>query len=122
MTGDITQTDLKNRSESGLIQVQHILKDIEGIDFIYLEREELLVERMGRGMAWLDTGTHQSLLEAAHFIEVVEARQGLRIACPEEVAYRMGYIDAGQVRRLAEPLAKSGYGTYLLKMLESDVK
>ncbi len=94
--------------------------EITDVNRIYLRREQLQVERMGRGMAWLDTGTHQSLLEAAHFIEVVEARQGLRIACPEEVAYRMGYIDAAQVRRLAEPLSKSGYGTYLLKMLESE--
>ena len=94
--------------------------EITDVNRRYLRRGELLVERMGRGMAWLDTGTHQSLLEAAHFIEVVEARQGLRIACPEEVAYRMGYIDAEQVRKLAEPLSKSGYGTYLLRMLESE--
>lgn len=94
--------------------------EITDVNRVYLEREELLVERLGRGMAWLDTGTHQSLLEAAHFIEVVEARQGLRIACPEEVAYRMGYIDREQVRALARPLAKSGYGTYLLKMLERE--
>lgn len=92
--------------------------EITDVNRAYLRQDQLHVERLGRGMAWLDTGTHQSLLEAAHFIEVVEARQGLRIACPEEVAYRMGYIDAEQVRRLAEPLEKSGYGTYLLKVLE----
>jgi len=76
---------------------------------------------MGRGMAWLDTGTHESLLEAATFIETLEKRQGLKIACPEEIAYRMGYIDAHQVRALATPLTKSGYGDYLLRMLEEVV-
>jgi glucose-1-phosphate thymidylyltransferase len=94
--------------------------EITDVNRIYLQQERLLVERLGRGMAWLDTGTHQSLLEASHFIEVVEARQGLRIACPEEVAYRMEYIDSEQVRKLAQPLAKSGYGEYLLKMLERE--
>jgi glucose-1-phosphate thymidylyltransferase len=73
---------------------------------------------MGRGMAWLDTGTHETLLEAAHFIETIERRQGLKIACPEEIAYRMGFIRADDLRRLAEPLAKSGYGRYLLRILE----
>lgn len=91
--------------------------EITDINQTYLERANLQVERLGRGMAWLDTGTHKSLLEAANFIEVVESRQGLKIACPEEVAFRMNYIDAAQVRQLAQPLEKSGYGTYLLKML-----
>lgn len=87
----------------------------------YLNHGELRVEVMGRGMAWLDTGTHESLLEAATFIETLEKRQGLKIACPEEIAYRMGYIDADQVRRLAEPLTKSSYGEYLLRILEEKV-
>jgi len=73
---------------------------------------------MGRGFAWLDTGTHDSLLQAGQFVQTVEARQGLKIACPEEVAYQMGYIDAAQLQRLAEPLRKSGYGQYLLGLVE----
>lgn len=73
--------------------------------------------RRGRGAAWLDTGTHNSLLDAANFIRVVEERQGLKIACPEEIAWRQGYIDSEQLTRLAEPLRKSGYGSYLLKIL-----
>jgi glucose-1-phosphate thymidylyltransferase len=76
---------------------------------------------MGRGMAWLDTGTHETLLEAAHFIETIEKRQGLKVACPEEVAYRMGFISAADLRRLAEPLAKSGYGAYLLRIVEEQL-
>ncbi|GAB4263313.1 MAG: hypothetical protein Kow00122_19380 [Thermoleophilia bacterium] len=76
---------------------------------------------MGRGMAWLDTGTHESLLEAGAFIQTLEKRQGLKVACPEEIAYRMGYISADQLRALAEPLAKSGYGRYLLRILEDRV-
>ena len=84
----------------------------------YLELGELEMEIFGRGMAWLDTGTHESLYDASSFIETVEKRQGLKIACPEEIAYRMGYIDAEQTRRLAEPLAGSSYGRYLLRILE----
>ena len=76
---------------------------------------------MGRGHAWLDTGTHESLIEASQFIQTIEKRQGLKIACPEEIAYRMGYIDADQVQRLAEPLAKSGYGQYLMRLVEERV-
>jgi glucose-1-phosphate thymidylyltransferase len=71
---------------------------------------------LGRGVAWLDTGTHESLLQAAQFIEAIETRQGLKVCCPEEIAYRAGYIDAGQLERLAIPLAKTGYGTYLLEI------
>jgi glucose-1-phosphate thymidylyltransferase len=92
--------------------------EITDVNRAYLERGELDVIAMGRGMAWLDTGTHETLLEAAHFIETIERRQGLKIACPEEIAYRMGFIRADDLRRLAEPLAKSGYGRYLLRILE----
>ena len=84
----------------------------------YLARGELHVELLGRGFAWLDTGTHESLLEASTFIETIEKRQGLKVACIEEIAYRMGYIDAVQLRRLAEPLRKNGYGKYLLQIVE----
>ncbi len=94
--------------------------EITDINNAYLAMGELKVERLGRGTAWLDTGTHTSLLEAAHFIEVVETRQGLKIACPEEVAWRMGYIDEDQLRRLAEPLLKSGYGRYIMGLLDGD--
>ena len=87
----------------------------------YLERRELQVEIMGRGSAWLDTGTHDSLLDAAHFIETLEKRQGLKVNCPEEVAYRSGFISAEQLKSLAEPLRKSGYGEYLLNLLETRV-
>jgi len=92
--------------------------EITDVNRAYLERGELEVIAMGRGMAWLDTGTHESLMEAARFIETIERRQGLKIACPEEVAYRMGFIAAEDLRRLAVPLAKSGYGDYLLRILE----
>src|SRR6185295_18754754 len=77
----------------------------------------LRVVPMGRGMAWLDTGTHESLLEASHFIETIERRQGLKIACPEEIAWRMGFISTAKLRALAKPLAKSGYGEYLRRVL-----
>jgi len=91
--------------------------EITDVNRAYLERGELEVVPMGRGMAWLDTGTHEALLEAAHFIETIERRQGLKIACPEEIAYRMGFIDAAQLEALAEPLEKSGYGEYLRRVL-----
>jgi glucose-1-phosphate thymidylyltransferase len=83
----------------------------------YLTRKELRVELLGRGFAWLDTGTHESLLEASTFIETIEKRQGLKVACIEEIAYRMGYIDAERVRSLAEPARKNGYGKYLLGLI-----
>jgi glucose-1-phosphate thymidylyltransferase len=92
--------------------------EITDINNAYLQLGELTVERLGRGIAWLDTGTHESLLQASLFIETIEQRQGLKIACPEEIAYRMGYIDAGQVERLAEQLEKTGYGRYLRRIIE----
>jgi glucose-1-phosphate thymidylyltransferase len=95
--------------------------EITDVNRTYLERGQLAVEVMGRGTAWLDTGTHESLLEAAHFIETIERRQGLKIACPEEIAYRMGYIDASRLERLAQPMAKSAYGQYLLEVLRDRV-
>ncbi|MDH4040434.1 MAG: glucose-1-phosphate thymidylyltransferase RfbA [Gammaproteobacteria bacterium] len=94
--------------------------EITDINKAYLARGDLRVEVMSRGTAWLDTGTHNSLLDAANFIRVVEERQGLKIACPEEVAYRMGYITAEQLLALAAPLEKSGYGLYLQKLLNDD--
>lgn len=87
----------------------------------YLARGALEVVVMGRGNAWLDTGTHDSLIEAAQFVQTIEKRQGLKIACPEEIAYRMGFIDAGQLERLARPLLKSGYGEYLMRVLSDPV-
>jgi len=92
--------------------------EITDVNNAYLERGTLQVELLGRGAAWLDTGTHASLLDAGSFIRTIEERQGLKIACPEEVAYRMGFIDASQVCRIAEKLKKSGYGLYLLKMIK----
>ena len=92
--------------------------EITDLNRIYLHRRDLQVELLGRGTAWLDTGTHDSLLEAANFVRVVEERQGLKIACPEEIAYRQGFIDGSQLQRLAEIYASSGYGRYLQKLLE----
>ncbi len=94
--------------------------EITDVNRAYLERGDLHVELIGRGAAWLDTGTHESLMDAANFIKVVEDRQGLKIACLEEIAYRKGYITAEQVRKLAEPLAKNGYGGYLLQLIEQE--
>ena len=94
--------------------------EITDVNKVYLERGDLHVEVMSRGTAWLDTGTHNSLLDASNFIRVVEERQGLKIACPEEVAYRMGYISAEQLLALAAPLEKSGYGLYLKNLLNDD--
>jgi len=94
--------------------------EITDVNKVYLARGDLQVEVMSRGTAWLDTGTHNSLLDAANFIRVVEERQGLKIACPEEVAYRMGYISAEELLALAAPLEKSGYGHYLKQLLRED--
>jgi len=91
--------------------------EITDLNRCYLETGSLRLERFGRGTAWLDTGTHQSLQQAANFVETIEARQGLKIACPEEIAYLLRWIDAEQVMRLAEPLKKSGYGEYLLSIV-----
>ncbi|MCH8256462.1 MAG: glucose-1-phosphate thymidylyltransferase RfbA [Proteobacteria bacterium] len=91
--------------------------EITDVNIAYMARGALKVELLGRGSAWLDTGTHEALGQAIDFVRVIEARQGLKIACPEEIAWRMGFIDAEQMRRLAEPLAKSGYGEYLLAQL-----
>jgi glucose-1-phosphate thymidylyltransferase len=95
--------------------------EITDVNRAYLEKGALDVVPMGRGYAWLDTGTHESLLEAAHFIETIEKRQGLKVACPEEIAFRQGYIGARQLKALARPLSKSGYGEYLLRVLAEKV-
>jgi glucose-1-phosphate thymidylyltransferase len=92
--------------------------EITDLNRCYLEEGSLRLEKFGRGQAWLDTGTHESLMQAANFIETIEARQGLRICCPEEIAYSQGWIDADKLRALAAPLAKNGYGRYLLDLLE----
>jgi glucose-1-phosphate thymidylyltransferase len=92
--------------------------EITDVNSRYLAAGRLNVQIMARGTAWLDTGTHDSLLEAAHFIQTLEKRQGLKVGCPEEVAWRLGWIDAAALERLAAPLAKSGYGNYLLALLE----
>lgn len=92
--------------------------EITTVNQIYLECGKLDVQMMGRGYAWLDTGTHESLLEAGAFVQTLEKRQGLKIACPEEIAYRNGYISADQLLQLAQPLAKNGYGQYLLNLLK----
>jgi glucose-1-phosphate thymidylyltransferase len=95
--------------------------EITDVNRAYLASGALEVVPMGRGYAWLDTGTHESLLEASHFIETIEKRQGLKVACPEEIAFRQGYINERQLRALARPLAKSGYGEYLLRVLAEKV-
>ena len=91
--------------------------EITDVNREYLRRGQLRMELLGRGMAWLDTGTHESLAQASSFIEMIEARTALKVACPEEIAYRMGYIDAAQLARLAKPMEKTGYGQYLLQLL-----
>jgi glucose-1-phosphate thymidylyltransferase len=95
--------------------------EITDVNRIYLERGELNVEVMGRGMAWLDTGTHESLLDASQFVATIEKRQGLKVACPEEIAYRKAYIDAAQLEKLAAPLKKNAYGQYLMQILTGRV-
>jgi glucose-1-phosphate thymidylyltransferase len=95
--------------------------EITDLNRLYLERDQLDVQTMGRGYAWLDTGTHESMLEASQFIYTIENRQGLKVACPEEIAWRNRWIDDAQLERLAQPLAKSGYGQYLLRLLQHKV-
>ncbi len=92
--------------------------EITDVNRIYLEEGNLNVEKLGRGVAWLDTGTHKTLIQASNFIETIESRQGLKVACVEEIAYRMGYISAAQVEELAKPLMKNDYGTYLIDLLK----
>ena len=110
--------------DNRVVDIAHKLKpsargelEITDVNRAYLESGELEVMPMSRGFAWLDTGTHETLLEASAFIETIERRQGLKVACPEEIAYRMGYIDAAQLEALARPLEKSGYGQYLKSVL-----
>lgn len=92
--------------------------EITDLNRLYLDRGELSMEVLGRGSAWLDTGTYDNLLEASHFVQTIEKRQGLKVACPEEIAFQNGYISAADLAALAEPLRKSGYGEYLLSLLD----
>ncbi|MFB0592982.1 glucose-1-phosphate thymidylyltransferase RfbA [Aeromonas hydrophila] len=112
--------------DNSIIEIAKSLKpsprgelEITDVNSIYLEQGNLSVAMMGRGYAWLDTGTHQSLIEASNFIQTIETRQGLKVACPEEIAYRKKFIDKEQVLRLAKPLSKNGYGQYLLRMVSA---
>ncbi len=111
--------------DSGVVEIAQSIRpsdrgelEITDVNQIYMERGQLTVERMGRGYAWLDTGTHESMMEASNFIRTIEQRQGLKISCPEEIAFRMGYIDQEQLAKIAAPLKKSGYGQYLLHILD----
>jgi glucose-1-phosphate thymidylyltransferase len=94
--------------------------EITDLNRVYLERGQLRVDVLGRGVAWLDAGTHESLLQSANFVQAMEERQGMMISCPEEIAYRMGTIDRDQLRKLAEALRSNQYGEYLLRLLEED--
>ena len=94
--------------------------EITDLNRVYLDRNELKVETFGRGIAWLDTGTHESLIQASTFIEAIENRQGLKVACLEEIAYRMGYIDAEQILKLAQPMINNGYGQYLVNLVKRE--
>ncbi len=96
--------------------------EITDVNKVYLSRKQLKVEVFGRGTAWLDTGTHESLVEATNFIQAIETRQGLKVCCPEEIAWRMGYIDSQKVEELARPLLKNAYGQYLMDMLKRDIR
>jgi glucose-1-phosphate thymidylyltransferase len=111
--------------DNGVVEIARALKpsargeyEITDVNNAYIGRGTLRMELLGRGMAWLDTGTHESLHDASNFIETIEKRQGLKIACPEEIAYRMGYIDTAQLRRLAEPFKGSAYGQYLCNLIQ----
>ena len=95
--------------------------EITDVNNAYLQQGDLHVELMGRGIAWLDTGTHDSLMDAGAFVQAVEKRQGLKVACLEEIAWRNGYIDADAVRALAKPMAKTGYGQYLLELVDAGI-
>jgi glucose-1-phosphate thymidylyltransferase len=96
--------------------------EITDLNRVYLQQNQLYVEKLGRGVAWLDTGTHESMMRASSFIEVIEERQGLKVACVEEIAYRQGFIDADQVLELAHPLSKNGYGQYLIDMIKMEAQ
>jgi glucose-1-phosphate thymidylyltransferase len=104
---------------NGLVPSERGEYEITDVNLEYLRRGQLRLELLGRGMAWLDTGTHEALLDASHFIQVIEKRQGLKIACVEEIAFRLGLIDAAQLERLASPLRQTAYGAYLMRLLES---
>jgi glucose-1-phosphate thymidylyltransferase len=95
--------------------------EITDLNRVYLERKLLRVEKLGRGIAWLDTGTHESLVQASNFVEAVEQRQGLKIACLEEIAYRMGFMNKDQVLEAAKPMEKNGYGQYLINMVQEEM-
>jgi len=107
---------------AGLKPSQRGELEITDVNKAYLRLGELRLEKIGRGIAWLDTGTHESLMQASNFIETIEKRQGLKVACVEEIAYRMGYITASQLEALADPLCKNSYGQYLLDILKYDMK
>lgn len=113
--------------DNSVVKKAHAIKpskrgelEITDVNKLYLQENKLRVEIMGRGVAWLDTGTHDSLLEASNFVSIVENRQGLKVCCPEEIAFKKGYISAGQLEELIKPLAKNGYGEYLLNLLKRE--